>query len=357
MKVTRLAGALLVAVAALHLTAPSVRAAEQMRVILDWFVNPDHAPLIVAARRASSATRARGRDRRPGRPERPAQARWRPSRPTSRCPTSRSSTSRWRRACPVVRIGTLVGHAAELARGAGGRAGEGLADLKGRKVGYSVGGFEDALLGAMLAKAGPEARRRQLVNVNFSLSPALARGRSTPVIGAFRNFELNQLDILGRPAAPSSPRRRACRLRRAGLHRPPRRPGRPAARRVPGRGRARLALARQPPGGGLGGVQGHRPRHPRRRAEPPRLGRHAAALRPQPGGPRPRPLRPVRGVPGGAGADPGGQAGRGPTRSTCSRRRSEPVPASLSVRIGQDLERVAVCAEPAPRRPRRVRLA
>jgi len=48
MKVTRLAGALLVAVAALHLTAPSVRAAEQMRVILDWFVNPDHAPLIIA---------------------------------------------------------------------------------------------------------------------------------------------------------------------------------------------------------------------------------------------------------------------------------------------------------------------
>jgi hypothetical protein len=37
------------------------------------------------------------------------------------------------------------------------------------------------------------------VNVNFSLSPALVAGQVDAVIGAFRNFELNQLDILGRP--------------------------------------------------------------------------------------------------------------------------------------------------------------
>ena len=37
----------------------------------------------------------------------------------------------------------------------------------------------------------------ELVNVNFSLSPALITGQVDAVIGAFRNFELNQMDIEG----------------------------------------------------------------------------------------------------------------------------------------------------------------
>jgi putative hydroxymethylpyrimidine transport system substrate-binding protein len=38
-----------------------------------------------------------------------------------------------------------------------------------------------------------------LVNVNFSLSPALLSKQVDAVIGAFRNFELNQLDLAGKP--------------------------------------------------------------------------------------------------------------------------------------------------------------
>ena len=33
--------------------------------------------------------------------------------------------------------------------------------------------------------------------MNFSLSPALMSGQVDAVIGAFRNFELNQMDIEG----------------------------------------------------------------------------------------------------------------------------------------------------------------
>ena len=36
-----------------------------------------------------------------------------------------------------------------------------------------------------------------VINVNFSLSPALMSGQVDAVIGAFRNFELNQMDIEG----------------------------------------------------------------------------------------------------------------------------------------------------------------
>jgi putative hydroxymethylpyrimidine transport system substrate-binding protein len=74
-----------------------------------------------------------------------------------------------------------------------------ITDLKGRKVGFSVGGFEDAVLGAMLEQAGLSLKDVTLINVNFALSPSIYSGQVDAVIGAFRNFELNQMDIAGRP--------------------------------------------------------------------------------------------------------------------------------------------------------------
>ena len=54
-----------------------------------------------------------------------------------------------------------------------------IADLKGKTVGFSVGGFEDALLGVMLESAGLKLSDVKLVNVNFALSPALIAAAST----------------------------------------------------------------------------------------------------------------------------------------------------------------------------------
>ena len=42
-------------------------------------------------------------------------------------------------------------------------------------------------------------------NVNFALSPSLYAGKVDAVIGAFRNFELNQMDIDGRPGSTFYP--------------------------------------------------------------------------------------------------------------------------------------------------------
>ena len=74
-----------------------------------------------------------------------------------------------------------------------------IADLKGKRIGYSVGGFEEALLTAMLGKHGLTLKDVTLINVNFSLSPSLMAGQVEAVIGAYRNFELNQMDIAKRP--------------------------------------------------------------------------------------------------------------------------------------------------------------
>ena len=74
-----------------------------------------------------------------------------------------------------------------------------LADLKGERVGFSVEGFQTALLETMIATAGLSLADVELINVNFSLSPSIYAGQVVAAIGAFRNFELNQMDLDGEP--------------------------------------------------------------------------------------------------------------------------------------------------------------
>ncbi|MHA1189878.1 MAG: ABC transporter substrate-binding protein, partial [Alphaproteobacteria bacterium] len=100
---------------------------------------------------------------------------------------------------PLVRFGTLVTtplNALVVLKDGPVRS---IADLKGKTVGFSVGGFEDALLKQMFAGVGLTLDDVTLVNVNFALSPALITGKVDAVIGAFRNFEMTQLDIEGYP--------------------------------------------------------------------------------------------------------------------------------------------------------------
>jgi putative hydroxymethylpyrimidine transport system substrate-binding protein len=70
-----------------------------------------------------------------------------------------------------------------------------IADLKGKKIGYSVSGVEDALVSAMLKNAGLTLADVEMVNVNWSLSPALIAGQVDATIGAYRNFELTQMRL------------------------------------------------------------------------------------------------------------------------------------------------------------------
>ena len=100
---------------------------------------------------------------------------------------------------PLVRIGTLVGAPLNSLVVLKDGPIKSIADLKGRRIGYSVGGFEEALLSAMLGKHGLKLADVTLVNVNFSLSPPLMAGQVDAVIGAYRNFELNQMDLEGHP--------------------------------------------------------------------------------------------------------------------------------------------------------------
>ena len=185
--------------AGLILAAGPASAAEKLTVLLDWFVNPDHGPLFVALERGEFAKRGLEVEFiAPADPNDPPKlvAAGRADVAVSYQPQLHLQVEA---GLPLTRIGTLVATPLNSIVVLADSPIHSIADLKGRKIGFSVGGFEDALLGAMLAKHGLSLADVELINVNFSLSPSLMSGQVDAVIGAFRNFELNQMDIAGRP--------------------------------------------------------------------------------------------------------------------------------------------------------------
>ena len=177
----------------------TVVAGEKFVVLLDWFTNPDHAPLYVAQGLGYFTDAGLNVELiAPADPNDPPKlvAAGQADIAISYQPQLHVQVAE---GLPLVRVGTLVATPLNsLVVMADGPI-QSIADLKGKTVGFSVGGFEDALLRAMLARYGLTLDDITLVNVNFSLSPALITGRVDAVIGAFRNFELNQMDIVGKP--------------------------------------------------------------------------------------------------------------------------------------------------------------
>lgn len=181
----------------LLLLAQPALAQDKLTVALDWFVNPDHGPIIIAQENGIFAEH--GLEVEIVAPADPAD-------PPKMAASGQADIAisyqpqlhlQVAEGLPLKAIGTLVATPLNclLVREDG--PVKTLADLEGRKVGFSVAGVEEALLSAMLTPAGLGMGDIELVNVNWSLSPSLMSGQVDAVIGAFRNFELNQMEIEG----------------------------------------------------------------------------------------------------------------------------------------------------------------
>ncbi|WP_395712784.1 ABC transporter substrate-binding protein [Reyranella sp.] len=184
-------------VAALVLATIAVPAAaqEKVRLLLDWFVNPDHAALVIAKQRGLFTKH--GLDVEliaPADPNAPPKlvAAGQAEYAVSYQPTLQMLVDE---GLPLVRVGVLVAQPLNSLVALEDGPVKTIADFKGRKIGYSISGFEEALLGAILEKAGLALKDVTLVNVNFALTTALMSKQVDGVIGAFRNFELNDLEL------------------------------------------------------------------------------------------------------------------------------------------------------------------
>ena len=170
---------------------------DKLTVLLDWFVNPDHGPIIIAQENGYfSDVGLEVNIVAPADPSAPPKlvAAGQADIAISYQPQLHLQIAD---GLPLVRVGTLVATPLNCLLALEDGPIKTLADLRGRKVGYSVAGVEEALLTGMLARYDVKFSDIKLINVNFSLSPALMSGQVDAVIGAFRNFELNQMDIEG----------------------------------------------------------------------------------------------------------------------------------------------------------------
>ncbi|MGE3247503.1 MAG: ABC transporter substrate-binding protein [Beijerinckiaceae bacterium] len=176
-------------------SAVPAAAQDKLSLILDWFVNPDHGPVIIAKERGFF--KQAGLDVTITAPANPADppklvAAGQADLAVSYQPQLHLNVHQGMK---LVRAGTLVSTPltclVTLAEGPI----KSIADLKGKKVGFAVPGVQEVLLDAMLRHNKVDPKSVERVNIGFSISPALMSKQVAGVIGAFRNFELNQLKI------------------------------------------------------------------------------------------------------------------------------------------------------------------
>ena len=179
----------------LLLTANNLAAKDKMTLLLDWFINPDHGPIIIAKEKGYfSDQNLEIEIIAPADPSAPPKlvAAGQADLAVSYQPQLHLQLTQ---GLPLIRVGTLVATPLNCLLVLENGPIKSPQSLSGKKIGFSVAGVEEILLSAILEKYGVKLEDVELVNVNFSLSPSLMSGQVDAVIGAFRNFELNQMKI------------------------------------------------------------------------------------------------------------------------------------------------------------------
>ncbi|WP_312527683.1 ABC transporter substrate-binding protein [Paracoccus sp. (in: a-proteobacteria)] len=179
------------------LIAQPALAEDKLTLMLDWFVNPDHGPIIVAQEKGFF--KDAGLEVEVIAPADPAD-------PPKMVAAGKADLAvsyqpqlhlQVHEGLPLVRVGTLVATPLNCLMVKADGPIQTAADLKGKKIGYSVSGVESALVNAIVTHAGLTMNDIEMINVNWSLTPALMTGQVDATIGGYRNFELTQMKIEG----------------------------------------------------------------------------------------------------------------------------------------------------------------
>ena len=192
--------------AAMLLAAAPAEAADKLTVLLDWYVNPNHAPLIVAQESGYFAKHDLEVELLPP----PGDA----SAPPRLVAAGQADIAidyqpdlmlQIKEGLPLVRFGTLIETPLNALIVLKDGPIKSLADLKGKTIGYSIPGFQDAYVTAILSTVGLSADDIESVNLNFNLVAPLLAGQVDAVMDAYRNVEMIQLELEGHPAVAYYP--------------------------------------------------------------------------------------------------------------------------------------------------------
>ena len=192
--------------AAMLLAAAPAEAADKLTVLLDWYVNPNHAPLIVAQAGGYFAKHDLEVELLPP----PGDA----AAPPRLVAAGQADIAidyqpdlmlQIKEGLPLVRFGTLIETPLNALIVLKDGPIKSLADLKGKTIGYSIPGFQDAYVTAILSTVGLSADDIESVNLNFNLVAPLLAGQVDAVMDAYRNVEMIQLELEGHPAVAYYP--------------------------------------------------------------------------------------------------------------------------------------------------------
>ncbi len=159
-----------------------------MRLVLDWFANPDHVPLYAAEAGLEIVA--------PSDPNEPLVlvARGEADLALNYQPNMTLARARGER---LRAVGVLVDRVLDTLMVRADGPVHSVRDLAGRRVAYAVEPFDRVMFEAMALHAGLAPGSWEFVDVGFDFTRALLDGRVDAVMGAFRNYEVIEARELG----------------------------------------------------------------------------------------------------------------------------------------------------------------
>ncbi len=172
---------------------------EKLTVILDWFPNPNHAPLFVAQQ--EGFYKQQGLDVSLIGPANPADG------PKLVAANKADIAVTYepqlildqKQGLPLTQIGTLISSPLGCLAVSAKSNIDNIKDLKGKTIGYSTAGIDIITLGRVLKSAGLSLKDVKIINVNYNLTQALMTHRVDAITGIMRNFEVIQMELAGFP--------------------------------------------------------------------------------------------------------------------------------------------------------------
>ncbi len=182
---------------AAFLAAAPASAADKLTLLLDWYVNPNHGPIVVAQQKGFFAAEDL---------EVEIVAPSDPSQPPKLVAAGRADIAldyqsqlylEHQEGLPLKRIGSLINSPLSclLVRADG--PVQSLEDLKGKTIGYSTPGVDEVSVSILLASVDLTLEDVTMVNVNWALTQALLSGQADAVTGAYRNVEPHEMAAAG----------------------------------------------------------------------------------------------------------------------------------------------------------------
>lgn len=183
----------------LFTTTACAQPLKKVTVVLDWFVNPDHAPLIVAqqqgyfAKQGLDVTLVSPADPNDG-PKLVAA-----NQADMTIDYQAGLLQQVEQGLPLMRVGVLFPMNLNVMVVLKNGPVKTLKDLKGKTVGTSITSLDQGMLDVMLRHVGLSPKDVTLVNVNYNLVQALLTHKVDAITGVMRNVEPIEIELAGQP--------------------------------------------------------------------------------------------------------------------------------------------------------------